>query len=115
MTFPTPYAVDWFPFTGGPSSVDELGNVIESWSATATSVNIQGWQDSVTERLEYNAQAEISDVVLSAPPGWLPAIRDRVALPGKGTYEVIGLNLQCNGFHGWEPGNLVLLKLAKGL
>ena len=125
MTFPTPHTVDWFPYIGGPASVDELGNEVESWSETPTSVAVQGWQDSIVESLQgqaaqtgatsTRAQGAISEVALSAPPDWIPSIRDRVALPDKGTYEVVGIDLQCKGFHNWKPGNLVLLKNVKGI
>ena len=96
--------------------MDELGNEIESWAETPTSVAVQGWQDSVVESLEDNrAQGVISEVALNAPPDWIPSIRDRVALPSKGTYEVIAIDLQGKGFHGWKPGNLVMLKSVKGI
>ncbi len=115
MTFPTPYTVDWFPYAGGPETVDELGNETESWSETATSKAVQGWEDTNAEKLGPNATGEISDVVLSVPPDWTPGMRDRIELPGRGIYEVTGFSLQCNGFHGWQPGNLVMLKRAQGV
>jgi len=118
MTFPTPYTVDWFPYTGGPETVDELGNETESWSETATSKPVQGWEYNNTDRLTSNVRGEIgaiSEVVLSVPPDWTPGMRDRVELPDQGIYEVTGISLQCNGFHGWQPGNLVMLKRAQGV
>ena len=115
MSFPTPFVVDYYPYLGGPDHVDELGNEIEGWAEEPTEIAVQGWQMIAREKLGNSAQGEIADVALSVPPTFLPIIRDRITLPDDGMYEVVGMDMQSNGFHGWTPGNVVLLKRATGI
>ena len=114
MTFPTPFLVDHYPYLGGPGNVDELGNEIQSWSATPTKVAVQGWQTIAREKLGPNAQGVIADTAMSVPPGWLPGVHDRIGLPD-GIYEVVEFGVQDSGFHGWRPGNIVRLKKTTGV
>lgn len=128
MTFPTPFVVDHYPYTGSRTltivnedeeevvvdNLDELGNEIASWADEATKVAVQGWQTVAREKLGMSEQGVIADVAMSVPPTFTPGFRDRIGLPD-GLYEVIEVVLQCNGFHGWSPGNVVLLKRVSGV
>ena len=114
MTFATPFTVKHYKYLGGPGNVDELGNEVESWSATPKSVAVQGWQVIAKEKLGLSASGEIADTALSAPASFVPGIRDRIGLP-EGIYEVVELDMQSNGFHGWAPGNVIMLKRATGI
>lgn len=113
MSFPTPFTVNHYPYTGG-SAVDELGNEVESWAATPTVVPVQGWQLIAKEKLGLSAQGEIADTALSAPSSFKPGIRDRIGLPD-GVYEVVEMDVQESGFHGWKPGIVIMLKKATGI
>lgn len=112
MTFPTPFTVQHYAYIGG-DNVDELGNEVEAWDDPKT-VAVQGWQVIAKEKLGPSAQGEIADTALSVPPDFIPNIRDRIGLPD-GIYEVVELDMQSNGFHGWTPGNVVMLKKATGI
>lgn len=114
MTFPAPHPVAHYAYTGSDTVTDELGNMVDSWSATPTQRLVQGWRSVDSERLGNSAQGEVFDVMMSLPNGWLPGIHDRFELPD-GLYEVTGFRVQDNGFHGWRPGNVVLLKRATGI
>lgn len=113
MTFPAPYTVDHYAYIGGGE--DELGNKVDAWSERATKRAAQGFSAIDTEKLGPNAQGEIAEISLDLPPDWLPGIHDRIGLPDGNLYEVTGFDLQGNGFHGWKPGNIVLLKRATGI
>lgn len=113
MTFPAPYTVSHYAYTG--AGTDELGNQVDSWSAAPVKRAAQGFSAIDTEKLGPNAQGEIAEVTLELPPDWLPGIHDRIALPDGVVYEVVGFDLQGNGFHQWKPGNIVLLKKAMGM
>ena len=114
MTFPTPFVIDHYPYLGDPTKLDELGNEIQTWATTPTQVAVQGWQTVAREKLGTNAQGEIADTALSAPPEWTPGIHDRVALTD-GLYEVVGFSMQDSGFHGWKPGNVIRLRKVSGI
>lgn len=114
MTFPTPFTVDYYPYLGGPDHVDELGNEVEGWAEKPEVVAVQGWQMIAKEQLGPSAQGQIADTALSVPATFTPDIRDRIGLPD-GIYEVVELDMQSNGFHGWTPGNIVMLKKATGI
>lgn len=123
MTFPLTHTVDHYPWSA--DGKDELGNTVSSWPETPTPVKVYGYTVATTERLagqgvsalspgEIAATGETFDASITTPPGWVPAIRDRVGL-ADGIYEVVAHRLQCTGFHGWEPGNVVLLRRTEGL
>lgn len=113
-TFPARYTVDHYAYLGDSTVTDELGNVVDAWSETPKKRAAQGWQSVDREKLGDNAQGEIFDVSLSLPPAWTPAIHDRIGLPD-GVYEVVAFRMQDKGFHGWAPGNVVLLKKSTGI
>lgn len=114
MTFPTPFTVQHYEYIGGPDTLDELGNEVEDW-ADPKPVAVQGWQKIAKEKLGPSAQGEIADTAMSVPVTFSPNIRDRIGLPDDGIYEVVELDMQSNGFHGWRPGNVVMLKRATGI
>ena len=121
MTFPAPFTVDYYRYLGAvpttiflDETVDELGNEIESWADTPEVVAVQGWQVIAKEKLGVSATGLIADTALSAPASFVPGIRDRIGLPD-GIYEVVELDMQANGFHGWKPGNVIMLKKATGI
>jgi hypothetical protein len=114
VTFPARLTVDHYAYVGSESSTDELGNVVDAWASTPTARAAQSWQSVDREKLGNFAQGEIFDVSLSLPPDWVPALHDRIGLPD-GVYEVVGFRMQDKGFHGWQPGNIVLLKRTTGI
>ena len=114
MSFPTPFTVDWYEYLGGPDHVDELGNEIQGWAEVPEVVAVQGWQIIAKEKLGMSATGEIADTALSAPASFVPGIRDRIGLPD-GIYDVVELDMQSTGFHGWTPGNVIMLKKATGI
>ena len=112
MTFPTPYTVDHYPWSS--DETDELGNAVDGWTDDPTPVPVYSFSVGTTETLAESAAGETYDATVCAPPAWIPGIRDRVGLPD-GVYEVVAHRLQCNGFHGWQPGNVILLRKAVGI
>lgn len=121
MTFPLRQTLDHYPWS--PSTEDELGNPIDTWAETPTEVKVFGWSIGIVESLAGNvtasgsawrATAEMFDAQVSAPVTWEPGLRDRVALQGD-LFEVTSVRKQDSGFHGWQPGNVVLLKRVEGL
>jgi hypothetical protein len=125
VTFPLAQKVDHYPWSA--DGTDELGNVVNGWAETPTTVDVYGYTVASTERLssigsgssaltpgEVNAAGEKFDAAITSPPNWVPSIRDRVGLGGD-VYEVTSLRLQCTGFHGWSPGNVVLLRRVEGI
>lgn len=111
MTFPARFEVAHHAYIG--NQLDELGNVIDAWAEPETRA-AQGWRSIDREKLGNSAQGEIADAMLSLPSDWIPALHDRIGLPD-GVYEVTGFRMQDTGFHGWQPGNVVLLKKATGI
>lgn len=109
MTFPTPYEVSWYSFNEDAGQND-LGNDAEAW-ADPVPRKVIGWTGVQTEKLGVFASRSITDRNLQVPPDFTFKLRDRCGLPD-GLYEVIGSNDRCHGFHGWQPGNVVNLKLV---
>jgi hypothetical protein len=127
--FPTPYQVPYFAWTGTPSVVDpQTGNMLETWAAPVLQW-VQGWDIITSEILPAMAAEQKFSMYLMVPPNVWPNIRDRFGFPiptnqmvtpatmfatsgapATGIFEVIGHDIEGNGFTTWQPGNIVLLK-----
>lgn len=119
MTFPTPYEVTWYSFIAGQE--DDLGNDSEDWS-NPVQRKVIGWQAArservlpqyVTEETKFSGRS-ITDLDLLVPPEFSYSLRDRCGLPDGGLYEVIGGSDREHGFHGWQPGSVIKLKMVVG-
>lgn len=121
MTFPTAYTVQHYVWSANGVD-DELGNDLGDWASPVDRAVI-GYTEGVTEINTVQGgegiivpvrggEEETHDATVSCPPDWTPNIRDRVMLPSGTLYEVITIRRQDSGFHGWNPGSAVLLKVV---
>jgi hypothetical protein len=129
VSFPTPYRLPYYVFTGGPGNVDpNTGNAVETW-ADAVPQPVQGW-DIFDSAVLTGAERETKfSMYLMVPPTFWPNIRDRFGVPtvinglrppttmftpegniSQGIFEVAGHDIETYGFANWAPGNVILLK-----
>ena len=113
MTFPTIHEVSWLSFIEGLGE-DILGNDIEDWE-DPVSRKVIGWGGATTEKYAgiFNSRG-VFERALQVPSDFSFKLRDRCALPDDGLYEVVGSDDRSHGFHGWQPGNVIHLKLVTG-
>lgn len=109
MTFPAPVSVNWLQYNG--SGVDELGNAAPSWADPVERLVI-GWYSASAENIEWHESQVVYDIKMFTPPSFLPQSQDRILLEGN-MFEVVGSGVGV-GFHGWSPGNVVLLRRVDG-
>lgn len=130
--FPTPHTVAWWPWAGMQTITDEAGNTVHKWG-NPQMVGVQGWDIYSSEVLTEHFDGEQYQVFLMTPPEFWPDIKDRFGLPGPntgntvptsminldgslapGVYEVVGHDVENASMSGWQPGNIILLKVVVG-
>lgn len=109
VPFTAPMTVNWLRFNG--SQADELGNTVPSWADPVDRLAI-GFQYVSSENSDGHEAEETVDAKLMTVPSFLPHIRDRIVVEGN-TFDVVGTDGRV-GFHGWTPGNTVLLRRVEG-
>lgn len=126
-----PFKIPYYAWNSS-GTLDELGNKIPAWNPGVL-VDVQGWDILSSEVLGEHVAGEKFEVFLQVPPDFWPQVQDRfgLAIPSngmvapatmfdsngrvnKGIFEVTGHDIETNGFHGWRPGNIILLKLVEG-
>lgn len=111
MTFPALFTVDHYAWSADGVE-DELGNDEGGWAATPVTRPAISWSIGVTE--EYaSGTTEVYDARLYCPPSWTGTVRDRVVIGGD-LFEVVSIRVQDAGFHGWQPGSVMLLRRVSG-
>lgn len=106
--FPANLEVQWESWS--PGETDELNEVTDvwadplprkviSWSSRQAVLNDRGHVALDSDRIRMQIPSE----------GFAWNVRDRVAVPGRGTYLVTGVD-DGVGFHGWRPGLTLVLE-----
>ena len=105
--------VEHLPFNG--EGRDPRGNVVETW-ADPVAVRVYGWHTGSSHEPQIAGHDRtVVEGQVFGPESWRPSTRDRVVLPGAGTYEVIGEPEDYNhGPFGWRPGLVTNLKKTEG-
>lgn len=112
MTFPALYTVTWYAFDPDGAE-DELGNDEPAW-LPGEDRKVIGWRPTLTEETGQFEAREITNGRLQVPPGFTYTVQDRMQLPGStDLYEVAGVETGGLAFHGWNPGDVLDMRLVK--
>lgn len=100
--FPANLDVQWETWSAGPEN--ELDEVTDVWAVPAPRKVISWSSDRTVTRDGAHVALDLDKVSLQIPAeGFDWGTRDRVTIPGRGTYLVAGIE-DGVGFHGWRPG-----------
>lgn len=108
--FPSNIAVDWQTWSPGPR--DEENEITDVWAPALSRMVISWSSASTITRDAGHVALDVDRVHLMIPAedfDW--GARDKVTLPGRGAYLVVGVE-DGEGFHGWRPGLALRLEKA---
>lgn len=119
MNFPTPHTVGHH--VHGDGGRDANGRAVSVYTPPlgqpGAPVQVIGWETPRSDEPDKpgHDQRVTVDVKLFAAPGFSPAPRDIVAVPGIGHCEVIGIPESTDGNpFGWVPGSTIHLRRVTG-
>jgi hypothetical protein len=93
---------------------DGFNNTIDAWSDPATRMVI-GWESvRVMDRDGVHAVEDTDKLKLAVPSDFAWSPQDLVDIPGRGSYQIVGLDDSSEGFHNWKPGMVLKLELGSG-
>lgn len=106
--FPANLPVQWQTWSVGPK--DELQEDTDVWADPVERKVISYSSRQVVIRDGGHVAQDTDQIRMSIPAeGFTWNVRDRVTVPGRGTYLVTGVD-DGVGFHGWRPGLTLVLE-----
>lgn len=110
--FPCNQEIGWRAWYS--AGTDGFQNPIDAWQPPRTR-KVIGWQSvRVLSRDGVHEVEDTDHIKLLVPTDfpWQP--KDLAVIPGRGEYQVVGLDDSSTGFHNWKPGVTLKLELGAG-
>jgi hypothetical protein len=110
--FPCNKPIGWrYWYSGG---TDGFNNTIDLWQDPVTRLVI-GWESvRVMDRDGVHAVEDTDKLKLLVPSNFEWNKQDLADIPGRGSYQIVGLDDSSEGFHNWRPGVVLRLELSEG-
>lgn len=110
--FPAKKCIQWK--TWYANGTDGFGNTIDAWNDPVT-VKVISWSSvRVLSRDGIHEVEDTDHLKLSVPPDFMWDPQDKVIIPNRGEYLIVGVEDPGDGFHDWKPALTLKLELGAG-